>query len=125
MAATEQALVERNLAIDDCVSRADGASLAQYFAEDFRYTHSNGMTQNKQEYVDAAGKRKDPPLRRLSENRADIHDDVAITSGQIDVIYDDGRPQLYLRYVRVWRLVNNEWKAIFQRTVHATDRKPA
>jgi hypothetical protein len=120
----EKALEERNLAVDDCVTHADAARLEPLFNADFRYTHSNGMTQNKQEYLDAIGARKDPPLRQLSENIVDVHDDVGIVRGNIDVIYSDDRPTLYLRYVRVWRLVGGEWKAIFQRTLLATDRKP-
>lgn len=124
MGADAKSLEERNLAIDECASTGDAARMATYLAEDFRYTHSNGLTQNKEEYVAAYAKRKDPPLRRLSENIVDIHDDVAITRGNIDVIYSDGKPQLYLRYVRVWRLKGGEWMAIFQRTVLANDRKP-
>jgi hypothetical protein len=122
--ADAKALEERNLAIDEYCSTGDAVRLAPLFAEDFRYTHSNGLTQNKQEYVDAVAKRKDPPLRRLSENIVDIHDDVGIVRGNIDVVYADGKPQLYLRYVRVWRLKAGQWVAIFQRTVLATDRKP-
>jgi hypothetical protein len=124
-AASEKALTERNLAVDDCVTRADAAGLALLLNDDFEYTHSNGMHQNKAEYVAAAGARKDPPLRRLSDSINEFHDDIAVVRGSIDVIYDDGRPQLYLRYVRVWRLVAGQWKAISQRTVLATDRKPA
>jgi len=121
---SEQALADRNLAIDDCVTRADAVGLAQYLNDDFRYTHSNGMTQTKQEYVDAAGRRTDPPWRKLSETFIEIHGDVAVTRGNIDVIYEDKRPTLCVRYVRVWRLVGGLWMAISQRTLPATDRKP-
>jgi hypothetical protein len=122
--ADAKTLEERNLAIDECASTGQATRMATYLAEDFRYTHSNGLTQNKQEYVDAYAKRKDPPLRQLSENIVDIHDNIGIVRGNIDVIFSDGKPQLYLRYVRVWRLDGGQWMAIFQRTVLANDRKP-
>ncbi len=124
LAASEQALADRNLAIDDCVTRADAAELATYLNDDFRYTHSVGSTQTKAEYVAACGARQDPPLRRLSDNIIEIHDDVAVTRGNIDVVYADGRPTLWLRYVRVWRCVGGQWMAISQRTLSAIDRKP-
>ena len=122
LTASEEVLAGRNLAIDDCLSRADAAGLAQYLAEDFRYTHSTGMKQTRQEYLDAYSARKDPPLRRLSDTVVELHEDVAVTQGSIDVIFSDQRPTLLMRYVRVWRLIGGQWMAISQRTVPAIDR---
>jgi len=34
------------------------------------------------------------------------------------------RPNLYMRYVRVYRRVADTWLAISHRTVYATDRTP-
>jgi len=123
LAAHEQTLIERNLAIDACVSRSDAAALAEFLNEDFRYTHSKGLTQTKQEYVDFVAGSKDPALRRLIDTIVEIHDDVAITRGDADLVRDD-QPFLFLRYVRVWRLVEGRWMAISQRTLPATDRIP-
>jgi len=123
LAAQEKALTERNLAIDECVSRSDAAALAGYLNDDFRYTHSKGLTQTKQEYVDFVAGSKDPALRRLIDTIVEIHDDIAITRGDADLVRDD-KPFLFLRYVRVWRLVEGQWMAISQRTLPATDRNP-
>lgn len=124
-AATDEALLtERNLAIDDCVSRADAAGLLQYLAEDYLYTHSNGRTQSKTEYADGIGGRENAPLRVLTENVIETHGDVAITRGNMDIVYHDERPKKYMRYVRIWRKQNENWQAISHRTLFATDRNP-
>ncbi len=121
--ANETALADRNLAIDDCLSRADVIGLARHLAENFHYTHSNGLEQTRDEYIEVYRARKDPPLRKLSENVVELHGDIAITRGNIDVVFEDQRPTLLVRYVRVWRKDGGQWMAISQRTLPAADRQ--
>ncbi len=124
MTTTESAadlLVRIDNDIDEKASDGDFASLDPLLAEDFIYAHSTGTVQDKQEWVDSlkplVGKRR----RVVSGARAEIHDDVAIVAGDVDIVWND-RPTKLNRYVRVYRLKNGAWQAISQRTVPAPDR---
>ena len=52
---------------------------------------------------------------------ADGHGDTAIVTGDLDVVWNDGRIALD-RYVRVYRRDGDGWRAFFQRTFPAHDR---
>ena len=110
--------------IDTAVSRRDAATLESVLADDFIYTHSNGKSQSKAEYIEAIAKRDNPPARIDSGIGVEFHDDIAITRGDLDIEYRDDRPNLYMRYVRVYRLSDDRWRPISHRTVYATDRNP-
>jgi hypothetical protein len=110
--------------IDTAMAQGDGAGLDALLAPDFIYTHSNNNHQAKPEFIDAIVKRENRPRRNLTEVEAELHGDIAVTRGNLDVVYYDDRPTLYFRYVRVWRLFGNTWRAISHRTVYAKDRYP-
>jgi ketosteroid isomerase-like protein len=118
----ETALQSLDPQIDTAMAQGDLAALDALLAPDFIYTHSNGMHQAKAEFSEAIGKRENRPRRDLSEIEAEVHGDVAVTRGNLDVVYSDGRPTLVFRYVRIWRLVNGAWRAISHRTLYAKDR---
>jgi ketosteroid isomerase-like protein len=118
-------LRQLDLIIDTAVSERDAATLGSVLAEDFIYTHSNGRSQSKKDFIDAIAGREQPPRRVLSEIEAELHGDVGVTRGNLDIQYADERPNLYMRYVRVYRLSNHHWLPISHRTVYATDRKPS
>jgi ketosteroid isomerase-like protein len=117
-------LRERDASIDALASRGDFAALGALLAADFRYNHSTGLTQNKSEWLDGlrplVGRRE----RLASAIEVEVHGDVAVAMGDLDIVWTDGRHN-YDRYVRVFRLTDGEWLAIFQRTVPAHDRAPA
>jgi len=116
-------LIDLDPRIDTAMAQGDLATLQMLLAADFIYTHSNGNHQAKAEFIEAIGKRENRPRRDLSEIEAEVHDDIAVTRGNLDVVYHDGRPSLYFRYVRVWRLHDGVWRAISHRTVYARDRE--
>ena len=125
MAVTEtaaDALVQLDASIDEAASDADFARLDALLADDFIYAHSTGTVQDKTEWLESlkplVGKRR----RVVSGARAELHGDVAIVAGDVDIVWND-RETKYNRYVRVFRLVDGDWKAISQRTVPAPDRK--
>jgi hypothetical protein len=118
-------LRERDQAIDAAMSARDGTVLEALLADEFIYTHSNGRSQPKPEFVEAIVKRADPPERVLSDVHVEVHDDIAVTRGDLDIRYHDQRTDLFMRYVRIYRQFGDEWRAISHRTVYATDRKPA
>jgi ketosteroid isomerase-like protein len=113
-----------DVAIDTAVSDQDATALDTLLAEDYIYTHSNGRSQTKREYIDGITARDNPPRRLLSDIQVELHDDVAVTRGNLDIVYGDERPNLYMRYVRVYRQTTGHWRPISHRTLYATDRKP-
>jgi ketosteroid isomerase-like protein len=120
-----QTLSELDQAVDTAMSERDAAALDAALADDFIYTHSNGRAQPKAEFVAAIVQRSDPPRRVLSDVHVELHGDIAVTRGNLDIRYLDNRPDLFMRYVRVYRRFDSKWRAISHRTVYATDRKPA
>ena len=119
----EEALAALDPKMDTAMAEQDRATLESLLAGDFLYTHSNGMTQSKHEFIDAIMARQDPPRRDLSECVGELHGDVGVTRGNLDVVYSDGRPRLLFRYVRVYRNVGGQWHPISHRTLYATDRE--
>jgi len=115
-------LAELDQAIDTAMSAQDAATLEMLLADDFIYTHSNGRSQPKREFVDAILERKDPPRRTLSGIGVEFHDEICVTRGDLDIVYHDERPDLFMRYVRVYRYAADRWQAFSHRTVYATDR---
>ena len=110
--------------IDTAVSKRDAVALASLLADDFVYTHSNGKSQPKSEFIEAIARRENPPDRIDTGIGVEFHDDIAVTRGDLDIEYHDDRENLFMRYVRVYRLSGDRWRAISHRTVYATDRKP-
>ena len=108
--------------MDTAMAQGDGATLEALLAPDFIYTHSNGMSQAKREFIDAIVKREGRPRRDLSEIAGEVHGDIGVTRGNLDVVYADGR-RLVFRYVRVYRQNPAGWQPISHRTVYAKDRE--
>jgi len=119
-----QAVSDLDQAIDTAMSERDATALESLLADEFIYTHSNGRSQPKPEFVGAIVQRSDPPRRLLSDVHVELHGDIALTRGDLDIRYLDTRPDLFMRYVRVYRQFGSDWRAISHRTVYATDRKP-
>ena len=124
MSDTESLLISLDPKIDTAIAEGDEATLNKLLADDFIYTHSNGRHQPKGEFIDAIVQRENRPRRDLREVEAEVHDDVAVTRGNLDIVYYDERPGLFMRYVRVWRLRDGNWRAISHRTLYAKDRNP-
>lgn len=117
----EATLREIDASIDELASTGQFDVLASRLAADFRYNHSTGQSQSKDEWL--AGLR---PLvgrrhRIASSIDVEVHGDVAVAMGDLDIIWSDGRHN-YDRYVRVYRRDDNAWRVVSQRTVPAADR---
>ena len=108
-------------AIDEAASNGDFGVVESLLADDFIYTHSTGKVETKAEWIDGlkplTGKRR----RVASGITVELHGDVAVVWGDVDINWADGRAVLN-RYVRVYRLQDGRWQAISQRTVKAPDR---
>lgn len=107
--------------IDELASKADLVALAALLADDFVYVHSNGNRQGKLEWLESLSLLASRRRRVASQIEVDLHGDVAIAIGDLDVIWNDGR-MVKNRYVRVYRRDVATWRAIAQRTVPAPDR---
>jgi ketosteroid isomerase-like protein len=120
---TEATLRELDASIDTLASKGDFDSLGPLLAADFRYNHSTGHSQNKTEWLDGlkplVGRRE----RVASGVEIEVHGDVAVAMGDLDIVWTDGRHN-YDRYVRVYRLSDGNWQVMSQRTVQAADRAP-
>jgi ketosteroid isomerase-like protein len=117
-------LRELDSRIDELASKGELDALGSLLAADFRYNHSTGHSQSKSEWLEGlrplVGRRERVP----SAIDIEVHGDVAVAMGDLDIVWTDGRHN-YDRYVRVYRLADGEWRAVSQRTVPARDRAPA
>jgi hypothetical protein len=120
--ATETQLRELDIAIDTAVSSREAATLERLLADDFVYTHANGTPEPKREFIATAVGRADPPRRVLHDLQVEPHGDIAVTRGTIEFIYTDARPNLYLGYVRIHRLLDSSWRAISHRSYYVAAR---
>jgi len=120
----EAKLREIDASIDALASKGDLDALAALLAPDFRYNHSTGNSQDKTEWLEGlkplVGRRE----RIASGIKIELHGDVAIAMGDLDIVWGDGRHN-YDRYVRVYRRNGEAWLVISQRTLPARDRAEA
>jgi len=123
-AALETKLRTLDARIDAHASRGQFDALGPLLADDFRYNHSTGLSQDKREWLDGLAPLVGRRERVASGIDVEVHGDLAVAMGDLDIVWTDGRHN-YDRYVRVYRLVNGEWRVVSQRTVPAHDRAPA
>src|SRR4029079_8979012 len=71
--------------IEDAVVRADLKFLESVYAKDFRFTHGTGNVQSKDDWLKSVAKRGFLS-RKISQVEVELHGNVAVTSGRLDVI---------------------------------------
>ena len=120
----QQKLLDQDESIDTLASDGDFDALATLLADDFHYIHSTGAHQNKREWIDGLRRLVGQRRRVVSGLIADPHGEVAIVTGDLDIVWNDGRLALD-RYVRAYRREGGQWRAFFQRTFPAHDRQQA
>ena len=123
-AAIEADLAGLDVSIDELASKGEFEALSALLADDFYYSHSTGLVQDKQTWLDSlvplVGRRD----RVASVVGVEMHDDVAVVKGDVDIVWREA-PTKYNRYVRVYRRIDGAWRAISQVTTPAVDREPA
>ena len=103
--------------IEDAVVRADLKFLESAYARDFRFTHGTGNVQSKDEWLKSVAK-KGFLSRKVSLVEVELHGDVAVTCGRLDVVKTgEGGEKYSLRYVRVYERRNGRWEMLMHRTV--------
>src|SRR5205814_4109551 len=112
-----------DVSVDELASQGAFAELAALLADDFVYSHSTGLVQDKEEWLASlkplVGKRD----RVASVIGVEMHGDVAVVKGNLDVVWREA-PTKYNRYVRIYRQSGGAWHAISQVTSPAADREP-
>lgn len=110
--------------IDELATSGDFEKLAGCLADDFRYNHSTGLSQSKDEWLEGLKPLVGRRDRIAGSIQVEMHGDLAVVYGDLDVVWKDGR-HAFDRYVRVYRKTNGDWRAVSQRTVPAHDRAPS
>ncbi len=118
-------LRDLDASIDALASKGDFETLGGLLSTDFHYNHSTGQSQDKSQWLDGlkplVGRRE----RIASAIEIELHGDMAVAMGNLDVVWTDGR-HAYDRYVRIYRQgADGNWLLVSQRTVPAHDRAPA
>jgi hypothetical protein len=121
--ATVAELEALDLSIDALASKGNFAALEALLSDEFIYSHSTGLSQDKATWVASLGPLLGRRQRVPSSVRVELHGDVAVTNADLDIVWNDA-PTKYNRYVRVWRREGGTWRAISQRTVPGEDRHP-
>jgi ketosteroid isomerase-like protein len=123
-AALQAKLRDLDASIDRLANKGDFDALGALLASDFRYNHSTGKSEDKAEWLAGLHPLVGRRDRVTSGIQVDIHGDVAVAMGDLDIVWTDGR-HAYDRYVRVYRRAGSAWQVFFQRTLPAHDRAPA
>lgn len=120
-AASELAALDRRL--QEAAVIGDAALLDRHLAPDFMFTHAGGATDTKAHWVKLASAR--PPrylARTVSRQAVEIHDDVGIVFGRLDVRAPAATgaaavPRCYsLNYVHVYGRRDGRWMFLSHRT---------
>jgi Domain of unknown function (DUF4440) len=121
---TEELLRQQDTEIDGALTIGDGPALTRLLAEEYIHNHSHGLLRRKDDYIAHVTSRTNLPAREISVISVQLHDAMAVTTGNIDVRYPDGLVK-HKRYVRVWRLTaDNAWQLLSAHTFAAQDRDP-
>jgi hypothetical protein len=112
-----------DITIDELASKGDWYALAALLADDFVYSHSTGLVQDKQAWLASLKPLVGRRNRVATGVAVEAHGDVAIVKGNLDVVWFEA-PTKYNRYVRIYRRQDGAWQAISQVTSPAPDREP-
>lgn len=94
---------------------SDVATLTAMYSPDLAYTHSNGMTDTRDSYLEpiASGRVRYAAVRR-SDERIHRHGDTAVVTGHADMdVEANGKPlHPAMRYSAVWAHNAGEWRLV-------------
>jgi ketosteroid isomerase-like protein len=107
--------------VEAAMVAADVARLDGIYAEDFRFTHGGAKVQTRKDWLEALRSGASKYTRRdLSEVDIEVHGDVALATGRVDVQPAAGKAYA-VRYVRVYAQRSGRWQLLLQRTVQTLD----
>jgi hypothetical protein len=117
-AATIRALEQR---VEDATVSGDTAFLEKVLADDFTYARTTGEVENKAQWLQHVA-RKPFIARKIVALDIEIHDDVAVLHGQLDMtVHDDhGEHSNLIKYLRVYQQRNGQWQMLTHRSLAET-----
>jgi ketosteroid isomerase-like protein len=117
----EAELRELEQRVDDAICKGDTTFLQSVFANDFRFLHFNGEITNKTESLLQVSKRP-YTLRHLDAVKIEMHGDVAVTDGLVDISAhgEHGNHSYLMKYVRVYQHKSGRWQMLMQHSVEET-----
>ncbi len=111
---------EVNSALDRAVVKKDFSVLEKHYADDFAFTHSTGLVDSKQSWIQSIRNMGDARFvsREHDSTVVELHGDVAILSGKLSVARESNHQvsRYYLYYVRVFRRKDDVWQMISHRS---------
>ncbi len=103
-----------------CVQR-DVEFLRGVYSDDFTMKHGDGRLTPKAEWLDIIETGRESWVsREIIEHVVDLHDDVALTIGRLNMATPHGR-RYTLRYVRVLAVRDGRWQLLAHRTLDIHD----
>jgi hypothetical protein len=148
VASLEEALVAAEERLEEANRAVDVAALEQIILDEFTYTGGQGGHISRGEWITNQALRRATPqgeaqaaktleraasasrgtvllmtglrVGEAAEREIEVYDDVAIVHRLYSIQDADGGERC-LRYVRVYRLVNGDWRLLSHRYIHAVD----
>lgn len=110
-------LIRLNQEIDQLVVQKDVSKLKDLYADDFVFSHGSGKVEGKSGWLQTVS-RADYPMRQHDSVKVELHSEVAIVKGKMDIKRNDRDKQAvyHLRYIRVYALRSNRWQMISHST---------
>ena len=111
--------IENN--VEKAIESGDTTFLQSVFSDDFRFIHFSGEITNKNDSLKQVSE-KPYTMRRLDGVQIEMHGDVVITYGLVDInARGEGVNHSYLvKYVRIYRNRGGHWQMIMQQSVDET-----
>jgi len=107
--------------IEEATVSDDTAFLEKVFADDFTYKRTTGESENKAQWLQTITRR--PFIaRKIVFLEIEVHGDVAITHGQLDMaVHDDhGGHSNLIKYLHVYQQRNGNWVLLTHRSLEET-----
>jgi len=110
-------LLRLNQLTDDYVVARNTVALDSIYADDFVFNHGSGKTEGKSGWY-ATVKRADYPLRAHDSVKVELHGNIAIVKGKMNIqkVNKDKTDKYWLKYVRVY-VLRDRWRLISHSTV--------
>jgi ketosteroid isomerase-like protein len=108
-----------NRGLDRAVVAKDIPKLEKHYGDDFVFTHSDGKIDSKESWIRAV-KQAHYLSREHDSTKVELHDDVAIVTGKLNIerkVKHPENPLFTIRYVRVYARRNDVWQLICHRSV--------
>jgi hypothetical protein len=101
--------------VESAFQRADSSFLQSTLRDDFRFTHGTGLVAGKAETLANFVKPGNFLSRVQTSVEAEVHGDVALTIGRIEI--RTAAPREYtICYARLYQRVGGQWQLVSHRT---------